>query len=66
MLRSDNDMTLGQRHTIAVSRQTDGTYEAKVLNTNVKVDPVRDRDQSTAIRMLNDKLHLAHIRGEVE
>jgi hypothetical protein len=67
MLRSDNDMTSGQRTTIQVQKTPQGTFRASVVNTNLgKIAPVEDKSEMMAIRQLNDKLNAAYVKGEVE
>ena len=66
MLRSSNDMTGGQRSTIRVEKIPSG-YRASVANTNLSghISPVEDRHEQVAVRLLNDKLNAAYVKGEV-
>jgi hypothetical protein len=65
MLRSDNDMTQGQRHTIKVERTPEGTFRASVANSNVSLPPVEDKSSQVAVRILSDRLNEAHMKGEI-
>ena len=65
MLRSDNDMTQGQRSTIRVTKLPTGTYRASVENTNLgQIAPVEDKSEQMAVRLLNDRLNDAYVKGE--
>ena len=66
MMKTSNDLRIGQHHNIKVEKLPNGQFKASEMNLGHVVAPVVADRQDTAIGLLTDKLHEYDMTGKAQ
>lgn len=64
MLKTTNDMRIGQPHNIKVEKLPNGQFRASDAVLGDRIAPVVADTQDQAVGLLSNKLHLYDVTGE--